>query len=66
MENIMNWATIAPFLRHALQFGAGILVSRGLIDSASAAEAVTHVETLLGAAMGLFALVSYVKSKPAA
>ena len=32
----MTWDTIAPFLRHALQFGSGLLVARGIIDTANA------------------------------
>lgn len=32
----MTWDTIAPFLRHALQFGSGLLVARGILDTANA------------------------------
>lgn len=32
----MTWDTIAPFLRHALQFGSGLLVAKGILDTANA------------------------------
>jgi hypothetical protein len=59
----MTWETMAPFLRHALQFGAGLLVAKGIFDAASAVEIVKQLETIIGAVVSVLAVYGYVKSK---
>lgn len=53
----MTWDAIAPFLRHALQFGSGLLVARGILDSANA-------EVLVGAGVSLASVAWWYFSRP--
>lgn len=50
----MTWDTIAPFLRHALQFGSGLLVARGVLDSANAEILVGGVVSIASVAWWYF------------
>jgi hypothetical protein len=50
----MTWDTIAPFLRHALQFGAGLLVAKGLLDTANAEILVGGFVSIASVAWWLF------------
>jgi hypothetical protein len=46
----MDWNTIQQFIRILLQFGAGLLVSRGLLTADMAAQAVGALLSLGGIA----------------
>jgi hypothetical protein len=55
----MTWDTIAPFLRHALQFGSGLLVAKGILDTANA-------EILVGGLVSLASVTWWFISRPRA
>lgn len=50
----MNWDTIQQFLRILLQFGAGVLVSKGLITAEMGTSAVGALLSLGGIAWWVF------------
>jgi hypothetical protein len=49
-DTSMDWNTIQQFIRIVLQFGAGLLVSRGILTADMAAQAVGAVLSLGGIA----------------
>lgn len=55
----MTWDVIAPFLRHALQFGSGLLVAKGILDTANA-------EILVGGVVSLASVAWWFFSRPRA
>lgn len=53
----MSWDVIAPFLRHLLQFGSGLLVAKGLLDTANA-------EVLVGGLVSVTSVVWWYFTRP--
>ena len=55
----MNWDNVAPFLRHALQFGSGLLVAKGVLDAENA-------EILVGGLVSIAAVGWWYFTRPRA
>lgn len=51
----MNKDKVLGILRHVLTFGGGILITKGIVDEAIAAEIVGSLLTLVGAVWSVIA-----------
>ena len=51
----MNKDTILGVIRHALTFGGGLLVARGLVDSGQAAELAGALVSIIGVTWSIIA-----------
>lgn len=56
-EKLLSPVVFTPVLRHLLQFGAGYLASKGIIDG-------TLVDTVVGVGLGVFTIAWFFIEKP--